>query len=55
MHLNEKTDPQPHGAFFNLLGIVFALSITVAAGMSYWLPPTATERAGLSQLAQPAR
>lgn len=51
MNSYEKSDPEPDGMFFNLLGIVFALSITVAAGMSYWLPPAAAEPAATSQRA----
>ncbi len=53
MSFRSDADPKPDGAFFHLLGIVFALSITVAAAMSVWLPPAAS--AGSSEMTQLAK
>lgn len=55
MNSYDKADPKPDGMFFNLLGIAFAVSITVAAAMSVWLPPMAMDQGDLSQLARSER
>lgn len=48
--MDDRPDLQPDSAFFNVLGIVFALSVSIAAAMMMVLASKPIERAAVTQV-----